>query len=525
MKAKAEAKAEAIVSSKLTWHIQFLGTAVDAIAAASGASYIKVMDPPEMNPFPGKQVIGRTYLDDGQSNALVAQGAAGADAWFERFWPIYTSRAYVTWWEGPNEPQDIYNPTFRKALVAFTLRLAERLHGIGKRIVALNLSVGAPDILEFMDFKGLAGAVDAIGLHEYSAPTMQSGAGWYCLRYRKYKAAWATAGLKFPPILITECGIDGGVLNPSRPRTGWKSYASREAYLSQLQWYDAELAKDPEVLAATIFTANPDGIWADFDFDVDLSRRLAAHIAAGVPPEVPPMTDPRAANCRAFHLDASGKVDGIELVYQPVPSARYACISAQLIDEAAAQGNTVVTVRIYDKNGIETAERALMEWPYGGPPAEDSPVGPGNTDNRFTTTSKYTPPTIGPLGFMVGDANKQPISDHIWGYGLPGGRHISGLVAFKERDAAAPPVDPNYPTLAASVKGEAERNDVLRVNPAAALCRAGAAAGLWPTSNEYAWTYAGVSYTGQRFRNPANDAVTAFYCVTGQWDKVMRQDW
>jgi hypothetical protein len=109
---------------------------------------------------------------------------------------------------------------------------------------------------------------------------------------------------------------------------------------------------------------------------------------------------------------------------------------------------------------------------------------------------------------------------------LPGGRHISGYVAFKERSAVVPPpVDPDYPSFAASIKGEAERNDVLRVNPAAALCKAGAAAGLWPTSNEYTWTYAGISYTGQRFRNPANDAVTAFYCVTGQWQNVMRQDW
>jgi hypothetical protein len=161
-------------------------------------------------------------------------------------------------------------------------------------------------------------------------------------------------------------------------------------------------------------------------------------------PEAPPMAnDPRAANCKAFHMDASGRVDGIELVYQPVPSARYACIKAELIDEATAQGNTVVTVNVLDADGVLTAERAMMVWPYGGPPAADSPTGPGNTDNRFTTTSKYAPPAIGPLGFIVADANKQPISDYIWGYGLPGGRHISGRVTFKERSGAVvPPVEP-----------------------------------------------------------------------------------
>ena len=245
-------------------------------------------------------------------------------------------------------------------------------------------------------------------------------------------------------------------------------------------------------------------------------------------PEVPPMAnDPRASNCKAFHLDANNKVDGIELVYQAAPAARYACISAQLITEAQAQNNTVVTVEVFDVNGIkQPSANALMIWPYGGPMAEDAPVGAGNPSNQFTTTSVYHPPAIGPLGFMVGDASGSPISDVIWGYGLPDARHICGYVAFKERGAVVePPVDPTYPTFAASVKGEAERHDVLSINPNAALCKAGAAAGLWPTSNEYAWTYAGVSYTGQRFRNPANDAVSAFFCKTGDWGNVQRQDW
>jgi hypothetical protein len=158
-------------------------------------------------------------------------------------------------------------------------------------------------------------------------------------------------------------------------------------------------------------------------------------------PEVP-MSDPRASNCRAFHINADGKVDGIALVYQPVPSARYACVKAELIDEAQAQGNTVVTVSIMDENGILTAERALMVWPYGEPLAEDAPAGPGNTDNRFSIAGgKYTPPAIGPLGFIVGDAADKAISDYIWGYGLPGNRHVSGRVTFKER-SAVPPVEP-----------------------------------------------------------------------------------
>jgi len=238
------------------------------------------------------------------------------------------------------------------------------------------------------------------------------------------------------------------------------------------------------------------------------------------------MTDPRAANCKAFHLDANNKVDGINLVYQEMPGALYACVTAQLITEAQAQNNTVVTVEVFDAPGIKAPYMPMMEWPYAETPAGDSPSYAGNPKNEFTAKSVFPSTKIGPLGFMVADADKQPISDHIWGYGLPDARHICGYVAFMKRSAVVvPPVDPTYPDLAASVKGEAEKHDILSINPNAALCKAGAAAGLWPTSNEYAWTYAGVNYTGQRFRNPKNDSVSAFYCQTGDWSNVKRQDW
>jgi hypothetical protein len=244
-------------------------------------------------------------------------------------------------------------------------------------------------------------------------------------------------------------------------------------------------------------------------------------------------TDPRAANCRGHHVNANGRVDGINLVWQPVPSARYACISAQLIDEDAAMGNAVVTVEVLNADGIKTAERVFMAWPYGGPAAEDSPAGPGNPNNQFTATSTYPSTkagveTVGPLGFFVGNAVKEAISDYIWGYGLPDNRHICGYVVFKERTAVVVPpvvVPPTGATLEATIKITAEANDVLRINPDAALCQYGAINGLWPTSNEFAVTFGGQGYTAQRFRDPYSNAVTVFYCVTGQWDKIKGLTW
>ena len=53
-------------------------------------------------------------------------------------------------------------------------------------------------------------------------------------------------------------------------------------------------------------------------------------------------TDPRAANCRGFLVDQAGKVVGIQLVHVPIPSAPYALVAAEMLDEYQAQGNTVV---------------------------------------------------------------------------------------------------------------------------------------------------------------------------------------
>jgi hypothetical protein len=144
--------------------------------------------------------------------------------------------------------------------------------------------------------------------------------------------------------------------------------------------------------------------------------------------------DPRAANCRGFQVDGSGRVVGIHLVHVAAPSAMYALYRAELIDEYAAQGNTVVTVTVLDSDGIPVAERAMMCWPFPGLDGEDSPAGAGNSKNEFAITSKFPEQAIGPLAFAVYDVDGNLISDVIGGYGQIVGRgHISGRVTFRQR--------------------------------------------------------------------------------------------
>jgi hypothetical protein len=154
--------------------------------------------------------------------------------------------------------------------------------------------------------------------------------------------------------------------------------------------------------------------------------------------------DPRAANCRGFQVDAAGRVIGINLVHVPAPSAMYELARAELIDEIAAQGQTVVTAVVLNAEGIQVAERVMMAWPFPNLNAADSPAGPGNPQNQFAITSKFPENVIGPLAFAVYDVAGNLISDVIGGYGQVTGRgHISGRVTFRQRATVTPDPTPD----------------------------------------------------------------------------------
>lgn len=147
-------------------------------------------------------------------------------------------------------------------------------------------------------------------------------------------------------------------------------------------------------------------------------------------------TDPRAANCRGALLDNGGKVIGVELVYVPIPTARYALLRVELIDEIAAQGNTVATCVVLDSNGVQTGETVFLAWPF---PNLANTARPGNPDGKHMITNGYTPPALGPLALFVGDQFGKPVSDVIGGLGLPLNHHVCFRATWQERSAVVEP--------------------------------------------------------------------------------------
>jgi hypothetical protein len=297
--------------SKLSIHCQSLVGEIGEILAPM--EYVKVMDPPEENPFPGKKVIARTF--DSDETSYVLRGNEGAIDWFNKWLPFYRRRPWVYAWEAPNEPNPMWDLALRRGLDGFTEELSALMAGAGLRLVAYNLSVGWFDIGQVKEFERSLRAIlkygHFMGLHEYGAPFMnvvghKDGQHYWTLRYRRTFSEIKALGLPVPKTFITECGIDGLVRtddwepNQELGWPGWKYFCisdkrtqaeGEDMYMSQLVWYDEELMQDPDIVAAFIFNSGDRGGWSNFELTPRLLNRIASYVAANPTKKTPPQED------------------------------------------------------------------------------------------------------------------------------------------------------------------------------------------------------------------------------------------
>lgn len=206
----------------------------------------------------------------------------------------------VDYWMGWNEPV-IDGVADMEWFAAFESERVLAMAEIGERVAIGNFSAGCPELDEFQAFLpalAVAHEYDGIlALHEYSAPTMQSAVGSgvpglqalshggsLTLRYRYWYDHYLRGTDMVLPLVITEAGIDGGVLSREEGAPqGWRDFAAQhvditspaavEWYASQLSWYDDELRRDPHVLGFAVFNAGgSSGDWASFDVTSILPR-------------------------------------------------------------------------------------------------------------------------------------------------------------------------------------------------------------------------------------------------------------
>ncbi|MBA3530288.1 MAG: hypothetical protein H0T73_00005, partial [Ardenticatenales bacterium] len=260
---------------------------------------------------PNTTIVAR-YTPLKQLELATMDPAAEARQFVEMLLPIATEPkrlANIDVWEAYNEPT-VRNPEEMKRLADFEAERVRLLAQAGVRSCIGNFATGEP-ALELWPhfFSALQAAKEhngVLGLHEYSAPYLWFGSGpyqlqagqdegdegWLTLRYRKaYRRYLQPNGLDIP-LLITETGIDGQVLNrPGPSGLGWQDFAdfweqegrirttAADFYMEQLAWYDAELVLDSYVGGAAIYAlAAPTG-WASFEIVGSCADLLQQYLA------------------------------------------------------------------------------------------------------------------------------------------------------------------------------------------------------------------------------------------------------
>ena len=269
------------------------------------------------------RTIGRVYVDDNLSNALVMQGAGGVDQWIYLCRGEYEKARHVYAWQGPNEfIIDSYEKSARWN--EFHIVYIRKMSELGLRVMAGNINVGWPRLQKFSDpppyppalrptIETLVQHDGILSLHEYGPGDMRQGQGAHCLRYRATIDALRKANVPIPRVFIGETGID--VPDPAFPldhhHRGWTEWTDRAGYLEQLRWYAGELAQDDYIIGAAVFTVcNWD--WLTFNVDRDLAMGIA-EIVRWEPEIVSPVIPPDAPEGTAgVPFDAQ---DEVEVVY------------------------------------------------------------------------------------------------------------------------------------------------------------------------------------------------------------------
>lgn len=208
----------------------------------------------------------------------------------------YLANPAVDYWMGWNEP--VFDNTSQMEWYAqFESERTRAMAELGLKTAIGNFSAGTPEADQFQAFMpAIAVAKDlggVLAVHEYSAPNLQDGvgagipglkatgdSGALTLRYRFWYDYYLKPNDLVIPLVVTEAGIDGGVLRMNDVNLfGWRDFdrslpdevqaqvkTTNESYLDQLSWYDDQLRRDSYVLGFAIFNVgDPDGRWASFD--------------------------------------------------------------------------------------------------------------------------------------------------------------------------------------------------------------------------------------------------------------------
>lgn len=319
----------------------------------------------------------------------------------------------------------------------------------GWKVAAYSFSTGHPEVIGDHGrgiWRTLAPGVaesDYLGLHEYDAPTMWrlhreglakgDGGRWLALRYRRVWDLLPSEARK--PIIISECGIDGGTLD-GRLR-GWKEFAPAAEYLEQLKWYDGELQKDADkIVGATIYCFGVlDPQWFSFDVSGEMAQLLSGHLqqspprywGVSAPPQKPPKPVEPIEISPPPQTAIPGALKDVYATIEVVPDAEFELVQTSVeLDRAA-----ICSVFVLDEKGQPLLDAKVTNlWPGGHETFAGHKV-----EFVYGAGGMFWPPQVGPYQVFVGTPDK-PLSNKITGLGLLRGSHVWYHLTFRRKESA-----------------------------------------------------------------------------------------
>jgi len=224
--------------------------------------------------LPDAILVGRMYIDtltnkylyddsEDPGNAPEYWGAEHADDCYA----IHTDKSSVfDAWQGMNEQFNSAQSEDKARRVArFEKAFAERCHELGLKAVVLNIAVGNPGDVSFMEFQEVRDCLavaDYVGYHAYGGINDQLMIGPeqedFSLRWRKYVDTYQQNGWRMPPCIYTECTTF----------YGWQSNEDISAadVRDDLQAFEAESKLDPWSVGMTIFVVGSgQSQWDDWE--------------------------------------------------------------------------------------------------------------------------------------------------------------------------------------------------------------------------------------------------------------------
>ena len=509
---------------------KLLGTALDVGVARA----IKTASPQTF-------LIGRVAarLDEGFDRPR-EQALAFASAALQQFEPF---RGLLDAVEGINEPI-VKDAATAQRLNEWQVVYSQQMNTHGWPVVAYNFNTGGPEVFNSRGEIDPSGgmwqylhdglrASQYLGLHEYGAPTMLASGNYLTLRYR---AVWYVLPPKVRrPILITECGLDFGLVGRS-PSGFQANGVSPQAYMQQLAAYNAQLEKDTYVAGATVFLFGSGAAqWDSFDLAAaGASPAFAALLKSSAPVRVPPpQPDPPGDTMTPYSFpqnltdigamgDEGAPINGLPF-YRLTGAAVRRGVNAFLVVTVLGQSGTPLT-------GITV----INLFPDGNGEIVQTD-GSGVARFQFAASSAFTTPGTGPFTALVVDhATKddtsvpkkvtynKKLSDTVRSLGDFQAEHTEIYLQFTEQPVATQSGLPVVTApLDAGVRNLAWMRRGIDFNPDAALFKRARALNLgYPLSGEFGFKdQAGSTYVAQMFSGGIA------YCVVGDWSNVKVATW